>query len=107
MKAAATSMSPTAAIAPRSYRLLVIEDKSSSQRREHDEQYVQVDEETRGLIGPGPARAHRALHRLPADDDERNPEWKRQQRQQQLARANARDHRGENAAEDRHSDGGE
>src|SRR4030081_231737 len=95
MKAAATSMSPTAAIAPRSYRLLVIEDKSSRERGEHDEQYVQVDEETRGLTGAGPARAHRTLHSLSTDDDERNPEGQGQQRQQQLARSEPRDPRRE------------
>src|SRR6266704_4992609 len=103
MKLAATSISATAATAPASNRRSVIEHEPRRERREHDEQYVQVDEQARGLARAGAATAHRCLHRLPADDDERNPERKRAHGQEQLARADAGHHRREEASEYRHA----
>src|SRR6266851_5467050 len=79
MNPAATTMSATATRAPFSY--LVIEHEPSRERGEHDEQYVQVDEKTRGVAG-ATAATHRGLNRLAAEDDKRDPERKREQRQQ-------------------------
>src|SRR5260370_18441848 len=100
MNPAATSMSTTAATAPFSY--LVIEDEPSHKRGEHDEQYVQINEKTRSVAGSA-TPTHRRLHRLAAEDDERDPQGKSQERQEQLTRAHPRDHRREQTSQNAHS----
>jgi len=70
-------MSTTAARAPFSYP--VIEDEPSHKRGEHDEQYVQINEKTRRVAGATTA-THRRLNRLAAEDDERDPQGKGQER---------------------------
>ena len=100
MNPAATSISATAAAATCSY--LVIENEPRGQRGEHDEQYVQVEKKAIGRIG-GAATAHRRLHRLAADHHERYPQRQRQQRQEQLPRADPGDHGREQAPEHGHT----
>src|SRR5260370_34340601 len=104
MNPGATPRGATAARAPFSY--LVIEHEPSRERGEHDEQYVQVDEKTRRVAG-ATAATHRGLNCLAAEDDERDPERKREQRQQKLARAHPHDHLREQASEHGHPHGGE
>src|SRR5260370_17314129 len=99
--APATSISPTAAAAARSYLLIQYEPRR--ERREHEEQYVEVHEQSHRLVVAA-AGAHRDLHRLPARDDERNPQRQREERKQQLAPADAPHHRGEKPADRGHPD---
>src|SRR5256885_12271296 len=83
--AAASSMSATAPAAMSSYRDLVIEHEARGERGEHDEEYVEVDQQPEGLVHrAGPA--HRHLHRLTPCHHERNPQRDCEQRQQKLAR---------------------
>src|SRR5713101_1956887 len=103
MKPAATSIRATAATAAVSNRLSVIEHEPRGERCQHDEQYVQVDEQACGLARAAAATTHRCLHRLPANDDERNPERKCEQGQEQLARPDAGHHRREEASEYSHA----
>src|SRR5260221_293765 len=100
MAAAASSMSATAPAAMSSYRDLVIEHEARRERGEHDEKYVEVDQQPQRLVRrAGPA--HRHLDRLTARDHERDPQRDREQRQQELARAELRDHGREYATERR------
>src|SRR6185437_7896425 len=99
MKKAATPISATAAAASFSWRVTpsVLEHEASREGREHEEKYVEVDQESHRLIVA--ASAHLDLHRGAAGDDERDPQRQGQQRQEQLAGADPRHHRGEQAPE--------
>src|SRR5437868_8060018 len=90
MAAPAMSISTTAATAAFSY--LFIQHEARGERCQHDKQYVEVDEEADRLL-VGAWQPKRRLHRLPARDDERDPQRQDQERQQQLSRAHPSDDR--------------
>src|SRR5207248_10003945 len=88
MAAPAMSISATAATAAFSY--LFIQHETRGERGKHDEQYVEVDEEPdRLLVGAWQPKGR--LHRLPARDDERDPQRQDEHRQQQLSCAHPGD----------------
>src|SRR5438105_3184634 len=98
-----TSMNPkmptTAA-----FSYLFIEHESRRERGQHDEKYVEVDEQADRLLVVA-RQSHRGLHRHAASDNERDPQRKGEQRQEQLPRTNARHDRREEASQGSHADG--
>src|SRR6266853_5268728 len=104
MAAAASSINPTAATAALSY--LLIEHEPRRQRGEHDEKYVEVEEQAHRLVSAA-GTPHRHLDRLAARDDERDEQRQREQRKQQLPSAYASHHGGEQAPDRGHADRGQ
>src|SRR6059058_1925757 len=96
------SATPTAA----AFSYLFIEHESRRERGQHDEKYVEVDEQADRLLVVA-RQSHRGLHRHAASDNERDPQRKGEQRQEQLPRTNARHDRREEASQGSHADGRE
>src|SRR5438445_4114905 len=102
-KIAAPASSISATAPTGSCSSLFNQSESGRQRGEHHKKYVEVDEETNGLVVAA-RQSHRRLHGLATRNDEWNPEREREQGQQQLSRTHSSDYRRKQAAERRHAD---